>query len=81
MKNLPRFRRAGGLTQYDLGRKAKVGRSKISDVEIGRAEFTDAERSRILAVLAVHVGKTVEALNTSLESDGTCNKANNQEGA
>jgi transcriptional regulator with XRE-family HTH domain len=69
MENLPRLRRAGGLTQFALGRKARVGRSKISDVEIGRAEFTDVERSRVLAVLAVHVGRTVKDLNASLDSD------------
>jgi transcriptional regulator with XRE-family HTH domain len=71
MKNLPRLRRAAGLTQHALGRKARVGRSKISDVEIRRAEFTDAERGRILAVLADHIGKTVADLNASLESTGS----------
>lgn len=68
MKNLTRLRRAAGLTQYALARKARVGRSKISDVEIGRAVFTDAEHSRIVTTLALHVGKTVEALNASLQA-------------
>jgi len=70
MKHLPRWRRSAALTQYALGRKAKVGRSKISDVEIGRAEFTDAERRRILAVLANCIGRNVADLNASLESSG-----------
>jgi len=68
MKNLPRLRRAAGLTQYALARKARVGRSKVSDVEIGRAEFTNFERARILAVLAACIGRTVADLSASLES-------------
>jgi transcriptional regulator with XRE-family HTH domain len=74
MQNLPRLRQAAGLTQYALARKARVGRSKISDVEIGRAQFSDAERSRVIAIVAVQVGKTVEALNASLDPEGTAQR-------
>jgi hypothetical protein len=70
MDNLPKLRRAAGLTQHVLGRKAKVPRSKIANVETDRATFSDAERQRILAVLAAHIGQTVADLNASLTSDG-----------
>ena len=63
MKNLATLRRAAGLTQYGLGRKARVGRSKISDVEIGRATFNDIEESRILLTLTKCIGANVAKLN------------------
>jgi transcriptional regulator with XRE-family HTH domain len=70
MPSWAKLRKAGALTQHRLGGLAKVGRSKIANVETGRAEFTPAERQRILAVLAVSIGQTVAELNTSLASDG-----------
>ena len=62
------FRRVAGLTQYALAREARVPRSKIADVESGRGEYTPAERKRILTVLAVRIGKNLEALSGSLAS-------------
>ncbi len=70
MADFKKLRRVAGLPQLILGRKARVSRSKIADVESGRGKFTDAERTRILAVLAESIGRNVADLNASLEPDG-----------
>lgn len=67
MDNLPKLRRAAGLTQHALGRKAKVPRSKIANVETARAMFTDAERGRVLAVLAESISENTKIVNQSFE--------------
>lgn len=67
MQNLSKYRGAAGLNQYRLGGEAKVGRSKIADVETGRAMFTPAERKRILKVLSTHIEENLKDLNKDLD--------------
>lgn len=66
MKNLSRLRQAAGLTQHALGEIAKVPRSKIANVETGRAEFTDTEAERIRIALGKEVRENFKAISQSL---------------
>jgi len=68
LQNLSKYRRAAGLNQYELGGLAKVGRSKIANVETGRATFTAAERARIVKVLSIRIEQNVKDLNKDLDS-------------
>ena len=63
MNKEKRLRRAASLTQFALARKAEVPRSKIADVENGRARYTNAERERILAVLVELIDANIAALS------------------
>ena len=51
MKNLRQRRSLAALSQHRLARLARVDRSKISLVETGQSELTDAERVRVVRVL------------------------------
>ena len=77
MDNLSGWRRQAGYTQYELGKKTETPRSKIADVETGRAQFTPAERRRILAVLAVRIERNLKDLNAELDSTGLMKDENN----
>ena len=70
MKKIARFRRSAGLTQFELSKSAGVARSKIANVETGRAVLTDAERQRILKVLVISIERNLKDLNAELDADG-----------
>lgn len=68
MRNLPTWRNQADLTQYELGKKTKIPRSRIADVETGRAVFTPAERARVLEVLGKRIEQNLKNLNAEIES-------------
>jgi transcriptional regulator with XRE-family HTH domain len=69
MNEEKRLRRAAGLTQFALARKARVPKSKIADVETGRGQYTDAERDRVFAVLRQFIAENLKALVPSTTDD------------
>ena len=77
MKDLKKLRRAAGLTQFALNRKAKVARSKIADVESGRGTFTQAEGLRIKAVLADSIRENITSLDAAIRSESDTEIAGN----
>lgn len=69
MKEIAIIRRAAGLTQYALAREAQVPRSKVADVEIGRASFTSEEQVRVVAVLGSAIRKNLEQIAGLLRTE------------
>ena len=57
-----RLRRAAGLTQYELCRRARVPRTKIADVEAGRGRYAEEELTRIAKVLTDAMNKNLDQL-------------------
>jgi predicted transcriptional regulator len=62
MSDDKRLRRAAGLTQHGLARKAHVAAWKIVEVESGHSHYSDVQRKRILRVLVEAIGKNIQAL-------------------
>jgi predicted transcriptional regulator len=61
--NLTKLRRVAGMTQFTLSKRARVPRSKIADVEAGRAEFNQCELDRIINALASSLTASLVELN------------------
>jgi transcriptional regulator with XRE-family HTH domain len=62
MSDEKRLRRAAGLTQYELARRAHISKTKIADVECGRGHYNDTQGKRIVRVLVEAIGANVQAL-------------------
>ena len=69
MRGIAIVRRASGLTQHALAREARIPRSKIADVEIGRASFTPEEQARVVAALGSAIRKNLEQIAGLLRTE------------
>lgn len=63
-ETLVKIRKASGLSQIALGRRAGIRRWKISHHELGLAVLSREESDRIVEVLRKAVAENTEALQT-----------------